>query len=263
MKTRVLTVLSLVALVFVVAIGAVSAAERVRVGATPVPHAEILEFIKPAMAERGYELEVVEFTDYVQPNLALNDGDLDANFFQHIPYLEDFAASHRLNITYNAKIHIEPMGAYTKQLQSIDDLKSGSTIAIPNDAVNGGRALLLLQSKGLIKLDPAAGITATVFDIVDNPLRLRFVELEAPQLPRSLDDVALAIINTNFALEANLVPTEDALFIEDSQSPYVNVIAVRQGDDREGIRVLAEVLQSDAVREFILNNYDGAVVPAF
>ncbi len=263
MTKKFVGVAGLLVLSLVVALGAVVAAETVKVGATPIPHAEILEFIKPALAEQGYTLQIVEFTDYVQPNLALNDRDLDANFFQHIPYLEDFSTNHKLDLTYNAKVHIEPMGAYSKKITSVDELKKGSVVALPNDAVNSGRALLLLQQQGLVELDPAAGITATVLDVVKNPKGLRFVELEAPQLPRSLDDVAMAIINTNFALEAGLVPTRDAIFIEGSESPYVNVLAVRQGEDRPGLKALADVLRSEEVREFILDKYQGAVVPAF
>lgn len=261
---KVLSVLGLVVLSLVVGLGVCTAAETIKVGATPIPHAEILEFIKPALAEKGYDLQIVEFTDYVQPNLALNDGDLDANYFQHIPYLEDFSANHKLDLTYIAKVHIEPMGAYSKKIKSVDELKKGDVVAIPNDSVNGGRALLLLQRQGLIELDPSAGIAATILDITRNPKGLKFAELEAPQLPRALDDVALAIINTNFALEAGLVPTKDALFIEDSQSPYVNVLAVRKGEeDRPALKALADALRTEEVKQFILEKYKGAVVPAF
>lgn len=244
--------------------GMALAAETLKVGATPVPHAQVLELVKPILAEQGIDLRIVEFTDYVQPNLALNDGDLDANYFQHIPYLEDFSASHGLNLTYIAKVHIEPMGAYSEKIDSIDDLKDGAVVAIPNDTVNGGRALLLLQEKGLLELDPAAGISATVFDITKNPKKLKIVELEAAQLPRSLPDVTMAIINTNFALEAGLNPMDDAIFMEGSESPYVNIVAVRKGDEnRPALKALAEALTSDAVRRFLLEEYDGAVVPTF
>ena len=244
--------------------GAAGAQTVIKVGATPVPHAEILEFVKPLLAQEGITLEIVEFTDYVQPNLRLADGSLDANFFQHIPYLENFCKDHRLDLTYIAKVHIEPMGAYSDKLKKGDEIKQGAHIAIPNDTVNGGRALLLLEAQGLIELDPAAGITATVLDIVSNPLKLRFSELEAPQLPRILPDVDLAIINTNFALEAGLDPLTDALFIEGSDSPYVNVLAVRSSDvNREDLAKLAEALLSDKVKEFILSEYGGSVVPAF
>lgn len=237
---------------------------KLRVGATPVPHAEILEQVKPLLAAKGISLEIVEFTDYVTPNLALAEGDIDANFFQHIPYLEQFARDRRLAITYIAKVHIEPMGAYSKKIKDIKDLRDRAKIGIPNDPTNGGRALLLLQRAGLIKLDPKAGITATKFDITSNPKNLQIVELEAAQLPRSLEDLDLAVINSNFALEAKLVPTRDALFIEDSQSPYVNVLAVRTSDkDNPALRELAQALTSPQVAGFINKTYPGSVVPAF
>ncbi|NLY52356.1 MAG: ABC transporter substrate-binding protein [Firmicutes bacterium] len=258
-------ILTFILLITLLAAGSIpAAAQTLKVGATPRPHAEILNLIKPDLAEVGINLEVIEFTDYVQPNLALAEGDLDANYFQHIPYLENFSKDHRLDLTYTAKVHIEPMGAYSDKLQKAEDIKQGAHIAIPNDTVNGGRALLLLEAQGLIKLDPAAGITATVLDIVSNPLRLKFSELEAAQLPRVLPDVDLAIINTNFALEAGLDPLSDALFIEGSESPYVNVLAVRSSDvDREDLAKLSEALLSDKVKEFILAEYGGSVVPAF
>ncbi|BAS29212.1 methionine ABC transporter substrate-binding protein [Limnochorda pilosa] len=235
-----------------------------RVGATPVPHAEVLEQVKPVLAAEGIDLRIVEFTDYVQPNLALDAGDLDANYFQHIPYLEQFSKDHGLDLTYIAAVHIEPMGLYSRKVSSIEDLPGGARIGIPNDPTNGGRALLLLQSAGLIKLDPAAGITATPLDVVENPHRLRFQELEAAQLPRVLFDVEAAVINTNYALEAGLNPTRDALVIEGSDSPYVNVLAVRtQEKDAQALQALARALTSDAVRSFLLEKYGGAVVPAF
>ena len=244
--------------------GAAGAQTVIKVGATPVPHAEILEFVKPLLAQEGITLEIVEFTDYVQPNLRLADGSLDANFFQHVPYLETFSADHRLNLEVLVRVHVEPMGLYSSRFTDVNDLPNGAQIAIPNDPTNGGRALLLLEAQGLIKLDPAAGITATVLDIVSNPLRLKFSELEAAQLPRVLPDVDLAIINTNFALEAGLDPLSDALFIEGSESPYVNVLAVRSSDvDREDLAKLSEALLSDKVKDFILAEYGGSVVPAF
>lgn len=241
-----------------------AAAGALKVGATPLPHAEILNLIKPDLAEVGIDLKVIEFTDYVQPNLALAEGELDANYFQHIPYLEKFSEEHRVDLTYAAKVHIEPMGAYSQKIKGIEELEKGARIAIPNDPVNGGRALLLLANNGLIELDPAAGITATLLDITSNPKGLKFSELEAAQLPRVLPDVELAIINTNYAFEAGLVPLKDALFIEGSESPYVNVLAVRKSDmGREDLAKLCEALLSDKVRDFILEKYEGDVVPAF
>jgi len=221
-------------LLLVLALGAAGAQAQtvITVGATPVPHAEVLEFIKPILQADGIELRIVEFTDYVLPNLALADGELDANYFQHIPYLETFAADHRLDLTVLVGVHIEPMGLYSQRIGSLDELRSGATVAIPNDATNGGRALLLLQEAGLIRLAEGAGITATVFDVAENPRNLRFRELEAPLLPRALADVDAAVINTNYALEAGLVPLQDAIVIEGAESPYVNVVAVRTATKR-------------------------------
>ncbi|SFE62217.1 D-methionine transport system substrate-binding protein [Thermoanaerobacter thermohydrosulfuricus] len=236
----------------------------IKVGATPVPHAQILNVVKPILAKEGINLEIVEFTDYVQPNLKLAEKELDANYFQHIPYLEDFSKEHNLNLTYIAKVHIEPMGIYSQKIKNLSELKEGATIAIPNDATNGGRALLLLQSAGIIKLKPDAGIKATVNDIVENPKKIKISELEAATLPRVLSDVDAAVINANYALEAGLVPTKDALFIESANSPYVNVLVVRKGDEsRPELKKLAEALNSPEVKKFIEDNYKGAVVPAF
>ncbi len=237
---------------------------KLKVGATPVPHSEILEIVKPVLKEKGILLEVIEFTDYVTPNLALNDGDIDANYFQHIPYLEEFAEARRLDITYIARVHIEPMGAYSRKVKDLNDLKNKARVGIPSDPTNGGRALLLLQRAGIIKLDDKAGITATKYDIISNPRNIQIIELEAAQLPRSLEDLDLAIINSNYALEAGLISTRDALIIEDANSPYVNVLAVRTKDKgRAALQELARVLTSDAVAKFIEEKYPGSVVPAF
>lgn len=236
----------------------------IKVGATPVPHAQILNVVKPLLEKEGITLEIVEFTDYVQPNLKLAEKELDANYFQHIPYLEDFSKEHNLDLTYIAKVHIEPMGIYSQKIKNLSELKEGATIAIPNDATNGGRALLLLQSAGVIKLKPDAGIKATVNDIIENPKKIKISELEAATLPRVLSDVDAAVINTNYALEAGLIPTKDALFIESANSPYVNVLVVRKGDEsRPELKKLAEALNSPEVKKFIEETYKGAVVPAF
>lgn len=254
------------AVLLVLALGAVAGAQQatVTVGATAVPHAEILEFVKPYLAAEGVQLNIVEFSDYIQPNLALANGELDANYFQHIPYLEAFSADHRLDLTVLIGVHIEPIGLYSNRITNLDQLRNGATIAIPNDATNGGRALLLLQEAGLIKLADGVGIAATVFDIVDNPRNVRFQELEAAFLPRALADVDAAVINTNYAFEAGLVPLRDALVIEGAESPYVNVVAVRTGDETDDVLVkLAEVLTRPEVRDFILEKYEGAVVPVF
>lgn len=234
------------------------------VGATAVPHAEILNHIKPILKEKGVTLEVKEFSDYVTPNTALNDKKLDANFFQHEPYMNDFAKKNNMTLVSAAKVHVEPMGAYSKKIKDIKDLKDGSTIAIPNDATNEGRALLLLQKKGLIKLKSSTDLSQTPKDIAENPKKLVFKELEAAQLPRIIQDVDLAIINTNFALDAKLNPTKDALFIEDKDSPYANILTVRPDNkDSEGIKKLVEVLNSAEVKKFIEEKYQGAIVPAF
>lgn len=236
----------------------------VTVGASPLPHSEILNQVKPLLAKEGVELKIVEFTDYVKPNLALNDKELDANYFQHIPYLEKFASEHKLNLANAVAVHIEPMGIYSKSLKELAALPEGAKVAIPNDPTNGGRALLLLQKAGIIALKDGGTITSTVADITDNKKKVQVVELEAPQLPRSLDDVAIAVINTNYALEAKLNPTKDALFIEDKNSPYVNILAIRKGDEkREEIQKLVKALQSPEVKKYIEDTYKGAILPVF
>jgi len=235
-----------------------------KIGASSVPHAEILNVVKPMLAKEGVELNIVEMNDYITPNVALAEKELDGNFFQHIPYLEQFAKDHSYQLTYSAKVHIEPMGIYSTSVKGLKDIKSGAKVAIPNDPTNGGRALLLLEKAGLLKLKSGVGIKATTADIVDNPLKLKFVELDAPQLPRSLGDVAIAVINANYAMEAKLSPTKDALFLEQKDSPYVNILAIRKGDEnRPELQKLAKALNSDEVRKFIDDKYAGAVVPAF
>ncbi|GLX69036.1 MetQ/NlpA family ABC transporter substrate-binding protein [Paenibacillus glycanilyticus] len=235
-----------------------------KVGATPVPHAEILNYIKPALKEKGINLEVVEFNDYVQPNTQLHEKRLDANFFQHVPYLDDFNKEHGYDLVNVAGVHLEPMGAYSKKIKSIDELKDGAKVAIPNDATNGGRALQLLAANKLITLKDGVGVAATVHDITENPKNLKITEVEAATLPRVLGEVDLDLINSNFALEADLVPTKDALFIEGSDSPYVNILVSRPDNkDSEAIQALAEALQSPDVKKFIEDTYKGAIVPAF
>lgn len=234
------------------------------VGASPEPHSDILKIVQPILEKEGIELKIVEFTDYVLPNLALNDQEIDANFFQHVPYMESFANSHNIKLEATAKVHVEPLGLYSKKLDKIEDLKDGAKIAIPNDATNGGRALLLLEKYGIIKLDKNAGLEATENDIVDNPKKLSFVPLDAPQLPRSLDDVDAAIINTNYALEAGLNPLNDALILEDKDSPYANVLTIRpENSNDENIKKLVKALNSPEVKNFITEKYNGAIIPAF
>ena len=235
-----------------------------KVGATPVPHTEILEFIKPELEAQGILLEIVEFTDYVTPNLALVDGEIDANFFQHVPYMDSFASEHKVELANAGNVHVEPLGLYSKKINAIGDLKKGAVIAIPNDPTNEGRALLLLQANGLIKLKDATALESTEADIVENKLELVFKPIDAAQLPRTLEDVDAAVINTNYALEADLNPSEDALILEGSESPYANIITVRPADlENEAILALVKALQSESVKDFINEKYKGAVVPAF
>ena len=224
-----------------------------------------MEIVKPLLAKQNIDLQIVEFSDYVQPNLALNDKELDANFFQHEPYLDNFISEHKeLKLKNAGGVHIEPMGIYSKKIKELTALPDGASIAIPNDPTNGGRSLLLLEKAGLLKLREGAGVKATVQDIADNPKNLKFQEVEAAQVPRTLDDVDAAVINTNFAMQVNLVPTKDALFMEDKTSPYVNIVAVREGDEkRPEIEALMKALTSKEVKDFIDSKYKGAIVPAF
>lgn len=247
------------------ALGA-QAADVLKVAATAVPHAEILHFVKPQLQAAGIDLQVKEFSDYVQPNAAVQDKQMDANFFQHQPYLDSYNKTHKSSLVQvpNGKVHVEPFGAYSRKVKAVGELKDGATIAIPNDPSNGARALLLLAKQGLIELKDPKNLTATVLDIAKNPKKFKFKELEAPLLPRALDDVDLALINTNYAMEAKLNPTKDALFIEDADSPYTNIVVARE--DRAGsesIAKLMKALRSPQVKQFIQDKYKGAVVPAF
>lgn len=241
-----------------------SGMKTLKVGATAVPHAEILEVVKPILEKEGIKLDIVEFNDYVQPNLAVNDKELDANFFQHEPYLKNFMEEHKeVKLKNVAGIHIEPMGVYSKKVKDLKELKDGAAISIPNDPTNGGRALLLLEKAGLLKLKDGVGEKATVQDIVENPHNFKFQEVEAAQVPRTLDDVDAAVINTNYAMQINLVPTKDALIMEDSTSPYVNILVVREDENRPEIDTLIKALKSQEVKDFINQKYNGSIVPAF
>ena len=238
--------------------------QTIKIGVTPEPHKTLVELVVDDLKEEGVEVEIVEFTDYVTPNTLLADGDLDANFFQHGPYFEDFIEKQELELVSIGTVHVEPMALYSNSIESIDDLEENAEIGIPNDSVNGGRALLLLEANGIITLDESAGIEATPKDIVDNPKNLKFSELEAAFLPRALDDVAAAVINGNYALEADLNPLTDGLIIEDGDSPYANLIAVRKGEEKEEkFAKLLKALQSDKVKTYIEDTYEGGVVPAF
>ncbi|MDD3239233.1 MAG: MetQ/NlpA family ABC transporter substrate-binding protein [Lachnospira sp.] len=239
----------------------------IKVGAVPTPHAEVLRIVEDNLKEKGYTLEVVEYNDYVLPNKALNDGELDANYFQHQPYLDDFNAQNGTDIVSVGSIHFEPFGIYAGKTKAISDLKSGATVAVPNDTTNEARALLLLEANGLIKLREGAGISATAIDIIENPLNLNIQELEAAQIARSIQDVDIACINGNYAIQAGYT-VKQALAVEAADSlaakTYANVVAVKAGNENsEKTKALIEVLQSDEVRSYIEEHYDGAVVPVF
>ena len=254
----------LLAAVAAVAAFSAHAAETLTVAATPVPHAEILEFVKPALAKEGVDLKVKVFTDYVQPNVQVAEKRLDANFFQHQPYLDEFNKAKGTHLVSVAGVHLEPLGAYSNKLKKLDELPSGATVVIPNDATNGGRALLLLDKAGVIKLKDNTNILSTVKDITGNDKGLKFRELEAATIPRVLTQVDLALINTNYALEAKLNPENDALVIEGSDSPYVNILVARDDNkDSDAVKKLVAALHTPEVKKFIEEKYKGAVKPAF
>jgi D-methionine transport system substrate-binding protein len=237
-----------------------------KVAASAIPHAQILEFIKPQLRAQGIDLQIKVFTDYIQPNLQVEEKQLDANFFQHQPYLDAFNRDHGTHIVAvpNSQVHIEPFGAYSRKIRQLSQLQDGAQIAVPNDPSNSARALLLLQKQGLIKLKDPANISATAHDIVSNPKKLKIRELEAATLPRVLDDVDIALINTNYALAAGLNPTRDALFIEDAHSPYANLVAARPDNvNSPAIQKLVAALRSPAARQFVKDTYHGAVLTTF
>lgn len=240
---------------------------EVRVGASPTPHAEILEFVQDNLAEEaGITITITEFTDYVLPNEALDAGDIDANYFQHIPFFESTVAEQGFEFSHSPGIHIEPFGVYSESIASIDELEDGAQVSIPNDPSNGGRALLLLAAEGVIGLDEGIEGDPTIDDIAENPKNIEIVELEAPQLPLTLQDVDAAVINGNFALDAGLIPTQDAIVLESGEdNPYVNIVAYRTADENsEGITTLIELLTSEEVREFITTTWpNGELIPAF
>ena len=240
-------------------------AASIKVGATPEPHADLLNLIKDDLKAEGVDLKIIEFTDYVTPNEAVESGEIDANYFQHIPYLDSFNSERGYHLVNAGGIHVEPIALYSKKVKNIKDLKKKARIAIPNDPTNEGRALLLLADAGLITLDPKAGITATVQDITSNPLKLKFTEVEAASLPRVLADVDAAVINGNYAIPAGLSAKKDGLYIEGSSSPYVNVIAVKAGNENKAeIKALVKALQSEKVRKYIEEKYpNGEVVVVF
>lgn len=249
---------------FVLCTSCSSSHKGLKVVATAVPHAEMLEFIKPDLQAEGIDLVVIVTEDYNMPNRALADREVDANFFQHIPFLEEQIKQFHYPIGILAKIEIEPMGIYSKKIHSLSELKEGATVAIPNDPTNEGRALLLLQAQGLIRLDHPNALHATVLNIAQNPKHFKFIEVDAAMIPRSLGDVDAAAINTNYALEAGLSPLKDALALEDKNSPYANVIVIRGGEEtRPDIQLLKSAMTSEKMRSFILEKYKGAILPDF
>jgi D-methionine transport system substrate-binding protein len=243
---------------------ATPAATKIVVGATAKPHAEILEVVKPLLAKENVNLEIKVFTDYVQLNPALKDGRIDANFFQHIPYLDDYNAKNKADLVWTVKVHNEPMGIYSKKIKSLDQLANGAKVGIPNDATNGGRALMVLAQANLIKLKDGVGVTATDKDIVANPKNIKLMPMDAAMLPRTLEDADLCVINSNYALEAKLNPVKDAIFSEAKDSPFANILVVRPADkNKDAIVKLGKALQSPEVKKFLEEKYAGSCVPSF
>ena len=267
MKKIIALVLTLTLVLALAACGGSSDDKTIKVGATPAPHAEILEIAKDILAEEGYTLEIVEFEDYVIPNTSLEEGELDANYFQHITYMNGFNDEHGTHLVNAGGIHYEPFGLYAGKCASLEELPDGAQIAVPNDGTNEARALLLLEQEGLITLKEGVGLSATKSDIAENPHNYDIVELEARLLPTTLQDVEMAVINGNYAIDAGL-KVSDAVAVEAADGTaaeaYVNVVAVKEGNENsEKIQALVKALKSDEVKAFIEETYDGAVVPLF
>jgi D-methionine transport system substrate-binding protein len=264
-KFAILASILLIAGAVLFAAGSQEQVNTLTVGATPEPHAVLLNLVADDLAEEGITLKVIEFTDYVTPNKALEDGQIDANFFQHIPYLESFNDEQGYHLVNAGGVHIEPIALYSRKHDSIDSFANGASIAIPNDPTNGGRALLLLEAAGLITLSDDAGIAATPYDIVANPKNLNFHEIEAASLPRVLDDVDAAVINGNYAIPAGLKANQDGLAVEGSDSPYVNIVAVKEGSENDpAVQALVKALQSKEVKDYIAATYpNGEVIAVF
>lgn len=238
---------------------------KLKVGATAGPHAEILEFVREIAKDKGLDLEVIEFSDYISPNAALDQGDLDANSYQHQLFLDTQNKDRGYHLVAIGKTAVCPLGFYSRKIKDVSELKSGATVAVPNDPANVGRALVLLEKQGFIQLAEGVGYSASVLDIEENPKKLKIIEIEAPQLPRSLDDVDMGAVNVNYAVNAGLRPMEDSILIEDAAtSPFANIIVVRDEDkDNPGLRTLVECYQTDEVRKFMLERFQGAFVPAW
>ncbi|MGP1484646.1 MAG: MetQ/NlpA family ABC transporter substrate-binding protein [Campylobacter sp.] len=254
---------SLVALSLFAFANAADKDKTIIVGATPVPHAEILEAVKPILEKDGYKLEIKIFNDYTVPNLATQDGDLDANYFQHLPYLNEFNKNKGTNLVQTVGVHLEPMGVYSKKIKNINELKNGDSVTIPNEPTNESRALDVLALAGLIKLNDNA--LKTPLDIVENPKNLKFKEIETAQLPRTLDDVTIAVINTNYALDAKFNPKRDALIIESTiDNPNVNYVVVRADNvNSPKTKALNKAITSHEIKEFIEKKYEGSIIPSF
>jgi D-methionine transport system substrate-binding protein len=244
--------------------GQALANDKIRIGVTPGAHEEVMEEVVKVAATKGLDIEIISFSDYVIPNQALDDGDLDANSFQHKPYLDNQIRDRGYDLSVVGYNILTPMGIYSNKIKSLGDLPEGAEVGIPNDPTNGGRALLVLQAHGLIKVDPSVGLVVSPLDVIENPKNIRFVELDAAQLPRSLADLDASAINTNYALEAGLNPIKDSIAIEGNDSPYANVIVTQTGDkDAAWVKTLVEAYHDDAVRQFIETKYQGSVLPVF
>lgn len=256
---RVATLSSVLALM-----ASVAMAEEIKVGVSPGEHAEIMEEVAKVAAPMGLDIDVVEFSDYVIPNTALADGDIEANSFQHVPYLDNQMKDRGFELVVVGNTITTPMGIYSDKIEDLATLEDGAKVAIPNDPTNGGRALLLLQDLGLVTLAEGTGLVPSPLDVQDNPKGLKFLELDAAQLPRTLSDADIAIINTNYAIASGLSPKDDAIAMEKAESPYVNVIVVRKGDeDLPWVKTLVEAYHSDEVKAFIEESYDGAVITSW
>jgi D-methionine transport system substrate-binding protein len=261
---KIIVALLAVAVMSLSASPALKAQDRIKVGTTSGADVEILEKARDVAAQNGLTVEIIEFSDYVRPNLALADKEVDLNSFQHIPYLQSFSKERNLDLVSIGTTYVSPIGFFSKKIKSLDELKKGDSLAVPNDPTNGGRALLLLQKAGFIKLDPQAGLSATPGDIKENRLELKIIEVDAAQTPRSLEDVAAAAINNTFAIPAGLIPVKDAIYLEDADSPYVNIIVARNGDqDNPLYKKFVQAYQSQEVADFILNRFEGSTLPAF
>ncbi|MBE3605628.1 MetQ/NlpA family ABC transporter substrate-binding protein [Campylobacter sp. RM13119] len=255
--------LPLASISLALSLNAAGDAKTIIIGATPVPHAEILEeVVAPLLAKEGYKLEIKVFNDYVIPNLATEQGDLDANYFQGLPYMKAFNKDNKTHIVPTAGVHVEPMGIYSKKIKSLDELKNGDIVAISNNSADSTRSINLLEKAGIIKANNSE--YKSPLDIVENPKNLKFKEMESAQTPRALDDVTIAFININYALDVGIKPTQDALLLEGKDSPYTNFVAVKDGNENlPKIKALNKAILSPEVKEFIINRYKGAVIPSF